>query len=721
VNSRVVLTVLAAATFFVLAPETAHAGLFGCGSKCKARRAAEAEVRRQQDEYARQQQDAYARQQQQPPQYQPQYQPQPQYQQPQPQAQPYGPPATYGQQPGYQQQPSYQQQPTYQPQPSYQQQPSYQPSYGDRYSDPYAVNYQQIYGQLTNQDWLQFQNNNYSFQPTPLMGAMYDRTVYPVTVNDPAIQGFIQGTVSKGQDVEIGDATVDAALVNRFYSLRGYQPAFITSNGLTQQAQVAKDLFLNKSKLKGLDSRDYWSPDMDSRFNNPSMTPAQRAGLDILMVQSYIRLAGDLMNGRVDPKLVDSYVMIKKRTFTDFQALNNTLRDGVDTAQAIESFEPQHPEYKKILVVLASLYQVKANGGWPKIPGIKLLKLGVSSPDVPLVRSRLMELNILPYSQTVDPSPIYDQTLFDAVKEFQWDHKLKPDGIIGKQGFAVLNTSVDERIKQTRATLEKWRWLPRNLGNRYIMVNIARQEMQVFENGQVVMSMKTVNGQVLRPTNILVDEVVSVDLNPYWNPPPSLILADVMPKQRDDPNHMTEERVKIIGLGKAVRTPGGGSQVFAAGFDVPPQAVDWNQYRNSIPPLQFREEPGIKNSLGVVKFQTTNSSAIYLHDTNHREFFDQYDERYLSSGCIRLQKPLDLLQYLMRSIPEGNAQALDQMLSLPNSYTHHIIKLGKDAIPFYVLYGTVSFDDNGRLRFARDAYDLDSRILRALTPQSDTL
>jgi murein L,D-transpeptidase YcbB/YkuD len=315
-----------------------------------------------------------------------------------------------------------------------------------------------------------------------------------------------------------------------------------------------------------------------------------------------------------------------------------------------------------------------------------------------------MELNILPYDSTVNPSLLYDATLVEAVKEFQWDHKLKPDGVIGPRGFAILNTSIDERIKEVRATLEKWRWMPRSLGNRYILVNIARQEMQLFENGQIVMSMKTVNGQVLRPTNILFDSIVSVDLNPYWNPPPSLILADIMPKQRANPNHMAEEHVKIFGKG---------------GVEIDPLTVPWNQYINSIPPYQFREEPGINNSLGVVKFQTTNSSAIYLHDTNHREFFDQYDERFLSSGCIRLQHPLDLLQYLLRNKPEWTPEKIDQTLSQPNSYTHTIVPLGRDSIPFYVFYGTASFDDKGNLRFARDAYYLDERIVRAMTPQDE--
>jgi murein L,D-transpeptidase YcbB/YkuD len=700
-ESTYLIAVISASVVLAFGP-SANAGLFGCGQKCQAKKAAKLAAEQQQQGYPPPQQ----------PQTYPGVAPYPQtqtYDQQQAasyaaQQQAYAQQVQQQQQAYEAQQRAQQYQPQYQPQ--YQAQSQAQPyGYGAQPTQPTVYGYNsQSYGQLTNQDWLQFQNPNYNYIPTPLVGAAYDKTAYPVNVNEPEIQAIIQAVILKSQDLDIGEATVDIGLVKKFYALRGNQPAFIFSTGPSDQARVAKDFFANKSVQKGLDSRDYWSPQMESTFNNTSLTPPQKAGLDLLMVQSYIRLAGDLMNGRANPSLIDDHVMIKKRVFADYQALNNTLRPGIDQSAALESFEPQHSDYLKLEQALPNLFLIKSRGGWPKLSGVKILKLGVSSPDVPLLRSRLMELNILPYDSTVNPSLLYDATLVEAVKEFQWDHKLKPDGVIGPRGFAILNTSIDERIKEVRATLEKWRWMPRSLGNRYILVNIARQEMQLFENGQIVMSMKTVNGQVLRPTNILFDSIVSVDLNPYWNPPPSLILADIMPKQRANPNHMAEEHVKIFGKG---------------GVEIDPLTVPWNQYINSIPPYQFREEPGINNSLGVVKFQTTNSSAIYLHDTNHREFFDQYDERFLSSGCIRLQHPLDLLQYLLRNKPEWTPEKIDQTLSQPNSYTHTIVPLGRDSIPFYVFYGTASFDDKGNLRFARDAYYLDERIVRAMTPQDE--
>lgn len=564
------------------------------------------------------------------------------------------------------------------------------------------------YGVLTNQDWLTFQQPNPAYVPTPVMGAAYDRTAYPVAVAEPQVQAIIQGALSKGNPtIKIGGGFFDVALLQKFYSLRGYQPAFVTSTGLRPQAAIVRDLLKNKSALKGLDPADYWNDEMELRYNAAATeTIGKRAGLDVMMAQSYIRLAADLENGRTDGKLIDSYWMLKKRPFNDFQALNNTVRDGVDLVKAFESFEPQHADYQRLEQALPNLFAIKAKGGWPKISGVKILKVGVSSPDVPLVRARLMELNIIPFSPTVDQSPIYTQADAAAVKEFQADNKIKPDGIIGKQGFAVLNATIDYRIMEVRATLEKWRWMPRNLGNRYIVVNIARQEMRLTENGQTVMEMRTINGQVIRPTNILFDSIVAVDMNPYWNPPPDLIHLDIIPGQLADPNHIQANHVRVFGGG---------------GQEINPSTVNWAQYKNTNPPYVFREDPGTDNSLGVVKFQTTNPSAIYLHDTNTRNFFEQFDERYISSGCIRLQHPLDLMQYLLRNKPEWTPAAIDQVLAAPTQYPHHVVQLGKDALPFYVFYGTASFDDKGNLRFARDGYHLDERLVRAMTPQSDNL
>ncbi len=693
-----VFAVVAALVVFGAA-DNAEAGLF-CGRNCQARKAARAAQSQAGQsgapvyvngrQFVRDANGNYVAvdtlPQAQPQYQQPQYQ-QPQYQQPQYQQQGV---QVIGQQPGYQ---TYPQQVTYG---GYNPQPQQQ-TYGS-YSN---YDYRSKYVALTNQDWSQFAQP-YNYIPTPVVGAAFDKTPYPVTVNEPQIQTIIKSAIGINNDADVGSAVVNGALVNKFYSLRGYQPAFITSQGPTQQARIARDLFMNKVVMKGLDPRDYWSNEMESRFNDPQASPYKKTGLDLLMVQSYIQLASDLSNGRSDTKNIDSYFMIKKRVFNDFQALNNTLRDGVNQVSAVESFEPQHPEYQGLLLVLPGLYDLKSRGGYPRLSGASLLKPGITSPDVPILRQRMIDLNLLGASN-VSSSQVYDAALAQAVKQFQIDNKLKADGLLGKQGIAVLNVPVEYRIMEVRATLEKWRFLPRSLGDRYIFVNIARQEMQVIENGHVVMAMKSVNGKVLRPTNIIIDKVVSVDLNPYWNPPTSLIIADIQKGQREDHYHMQKEHVKI----------------FSHGQEVDPSTVPWKNYISKAAPYQFREEPGIKNSLGVVKFQTTNNSMIYMHDTNHREFFDDFDERFLSSGCIRLQKPLDLLQYLLRNNPQYGYQQLDYVLNHPEAYPHRVVELKSDEIPFYVFYGTASFDESGKARYARDAYRLDERIVRAMTPIAD--
>ena len=405
--------------------------------------------------------------------------------------------------------------------------------------------------------------------------------------------------------------------------------------------------------------------------------------------------------------MVDSSTLYKMREFTDFAALNNTLRPGADMVAGLQSLAPQHPIYRSLESALAKHLQIQANGGWPKISDTVQIKQGVSSPEVPAVRKRLAQLGILPDYEASNTSPVCDATLAAAIKVFQKNHKLGDDGVLGKGGFRVLNIPIQTRINQIRATMDKWRVLPRTLGDRYILVNIARQELEVVEFGQRVMGMDTINGKRLKPTPVMVDSMNSVVLNPYWNPPENNI-REIVKTVKSNPRHLAEHNIKLYDKYDQV---------------VDPSTINWNLYNNTVPPYRFREEPGPMNSLGVVKFNLAiNTQAIYLHDTNvnHdpslRGLFEKSD-RYLSSGCIRVKNPLALLQYVLRDQPNYNAQRLDSILSYPDQNAAQTVKLTK-AIPVYVVYGTVSFTDQGVIQFTNDSVDYaqDERIISAMTP-----
>lgn len=552
-------------------------------------------------------------------------------------------------------------------------------------------------------DYLRFAQPSYNYRPTPLNGPNYDPSPSAAYAS-PQVQALIAQALSQSY-VNIGDATVQSSVVRNLYKLRGNGPAFVMDSGLTQQAVNAKTIFTQTVIKMGLDPRDYWAPEMEQRF---TATDAKSlTELDLLLTQSYIALARHLNVGRAKSEMVDTSTLYKMREFTDYAALNNTLRPGSDMVAGLESLAPQHPIYKNLETSLAKFMQIQAAGGWPRLAGASVLKPGASSADVPGIRRRLAELGILPDYEASNTSSVYDSSLVAAVKKFQKNHKLGDDGVLGPAGFKVLNIPVEARINQIRATMDKWRVLPRTLGDRYIFVNIARQELEVVEYGQRVMGMDTINGKRLKPTPVMVDSMNSVVLNPYWNPPENNI-REIVKTVKSDPNHLAEHNIKLYDRNDQV---------------VDPSTINWNLYNNTIPPYRFREEPGPMNSLGVVKFNLAiNTQAIYLHDTNvnHdpklRGIFEKTD-RYVSSGCIRVKNPLALLQYVLRDQPNYNSQRLDSILSYPDQNAAQTVKLTK-AIPVYVVYGTVSFDDQGLIQFTNDSADYaqDKRIIDAMTP-----
>jgi L,D-transpeptidase YcbB len=215
-----------------------------------------------------------------------------------------------------------------------------------------------------------------------------------------------------------------------------------------------------------------------------------------------------------------------------------------------------------------------------------------------------------------------------------------------------------------------------------------------------------VNGKLLRPTPVMVDAMTQITLNPYWYPPNSIIRNDIIPQAKKDPNYMIKHKIKLLD---------------SAQGEVDPLSIQWKNYVHSIPPYTFREEPGTTNSLGRVKFSLAKSdqTAIYMHDTNLPELFPNI-ERLNSSGCIRLEKPLDLLQYVFREVPQYDVSSVNTILAQPEVYPHQKVELPRQ-IPVYIMYQTVSFDDSGALRFTRDYYGQDERINRAMEPIDGTL
>jgi murein L,D-transpeptidase YcbB/YkuD len=338
-------------------------------------------------------------------------------------------------------------------------------------------------------------------------------------------------------------------------------------------------------------------------------------------------------------------------------------------------------------------------GGWqPFTTNIKKLEKGITHPDVALLRKRLSFGQDSIKSDSLDVN-YFDQTLHNHVVLFQTRNGLHNDGVIGKKTVETLNVSLEERIATIEANLERWRWLSNDLGENHILVNIANFDLQLIQNGKPIFSTEVIVGKPYRETPVFSSIMKYIVLNPDWVVPPTILSKDVVPAVIANPNYLVEKNMKIITMN---------------GVNVDPTTIDWTSAAKSGFPYMIRQKPGANNALGRIKFVFPNQENIYIHDTPSRGLFAQ-SERNFSSGCIRINKPLELASILLRENSNWSTERISQVIKEGTSRTVLLAK----PLPVHLIYMTAWADDNGVAYFRRDIYNRDQPLLMALKKHHD--
>jgi L,D-transpeptidase YcbB len=289
-----------------------------------------------------------------------------------------------------------------------------------------------------------------------------------------------------------------------------------------------------------------------------------------------------------------------------------------------------------------------------------------------------------------DESLLYDDTLLIAVKTFQTRHGLEADGVVGPRTLTALNRSVGERVDQFRASLERARWLLRDLESDYVFVNIAGPETYLVRDNKTVWKARSIVGRAYRQTPVFRDNIQYMEFNPTWTVPVSIFRRDKLPLIRRDPGYLAR---------------GGYSVLDSSGRRINPSAVNWS----GTPSVTLRQEPGPKNALGQVKFMFPNAHSVYLHDTDNRSLFGR-NERNLSSGCVRIENPFEFADLLMASDPEWSAARREAILASGRTTRINLPK----PLPVLLVYFTAWMDEAGVVQFREDVYERDARVIAAL-------
>ncbi|HEX8349403.1 MAG TPA: L,D-transpeptidase family protein, partial [Hymenobacter sp.] len=476
----------------------------------------------------------------------------------------------------------------------------------------------------------------------------------------------------------------------------------------------------NKAADEGLDPKDYKIKDFDQLFAaldkaQPDTTKrnALEKEIDVALSATYFKWASDFYRGTVDPRQVKNIDWdVKRNKIKLHKALMTILKERESTYPYYE-FEPLHPEYDRLKKALAEYRAIQRNGGWPILPAGTKLKPGDTSPAVALLRRRLLgganaaskpapsatetpAIAVGNGSAATAPAEQYDAELASAVKVFQQQNGLTANGIVSGETLQALNVPVANRVDQIIVNMERWRWVPKRFEPNYVLVNIPDYTLHVIENNKEAFNMRVIVGKTLNATPVFSDYIEYVVLAPYWNVPWSIIENELRPKLVANPvgtlDRLDMEVVKGYGK-KAV--------------PVDPSSIDWAGATQENFKYTVRRRPGPKNDLGDVKFIFPNSQDIYLHDTPHDELFSQ-GKRGFSHGCVRVQEPLKLAEYLLRDKPGWDLQTIQDTIA---THREKYVTL-KEKLPVYLVYFTAWADENGVMHFRDDIYGHDKALAK---------
>ena len=460
------------------------------------------------------------------------------------------------------------------------------------------------------------------------------------------------------------DRPADRRAIEAFYAARGYAPLWVHEGRLTAQAKAAIGKLKNAAD-DGLDAGDYPLPE----FGTINGADALAAG-DLKLTESVLTYTRHLAVGRIAPTRVSAEVEYGDHT-PDPDDVLKKLASASDMGATIESYNPPAQGFRALKAKLAELRtgNASADPGPARIPDGPAIKFGMKDARVPQLREKL--------GLRGKPADIlYDKALYNAVRSVQFRKGMKPSGIVDAHTIAVINgPKPGDLVARVRANMERWRWLPRDLGRTYVMVNIPDFTLKVVNEGRQVWATKIVSGKPQTPTPLVSAPMQHVIVNPSWYVPQSIIQNELLPLYASDP------------------------QIFdRMGLEVK-QGPDGH--------INVVQPPGAANALGRIKFAFPNKFQVYLHDTPEKKLFS-YDKRAFSHGCMRVLDPTkfgEVMLSLAMSGPTPNEKQLDRMFGQEEK-TYNLQKQPM----VHLTYQTVFVDEAGKMHVDEDLYGFDARI-----------
>lgn len=501
------------------------------------------------------------------------------------------------------------------------------------------------------------------------------------------------------------DTTRADTLLARFYRQRNFQPAWINDKGLINTGDSLLRA-IRDADQEGLNPKDYHVQLLDSMLNKFGMDLKAKLpvkidhlmNLEILLTDAFLLYGNHLLAGRVNPETIDPEWLTARSEADMITILNEALSSG-HIRETLMSLLPALPCYAQLRQEMALYKSIALKGGWPIVPSGPGMKKGDRGLRVAALSARLIASQDL-NERSLAANSVFDDALESAVKKFQQRHGLQPDGDVGASTIAALNIPALDYFQRIAVNMERWRWLSHDLGQRYILVNIAAFTLDVVENGQTVLSMPVVVGKDYRRTPVFSARMTYLVLNPYWNVPETIATEDILSAVKKNPNYLVERNIVVL-------------QNWNDTTRVDPFKVNWASITRENLTYRFRQAPGRQNALGRIKFMFPNKYDVYIHDTPSRSDF-QRTQRAFSSGCIRVADPIELAAYLLKGSPEWTSETIKAALDSLEDFTVRL----PAQIPVHIFYCTAWVDAEGKVNFREDIYDRDELVVNGLRAEA---
>lgn len=487
--------------------------------------------------------------------------------------------------------------------------------------------------------------------------------------------------------------------IQQFYAADHYSFAWLQTGKPTSQALAIIQAFQD-SQNQGLQPEDYDASSWNERLAHvsPLSSGDDLARFDLSLTASAIRYISNLCCGRVDPRRLNVHLEVDYKRCNLPEFLRSRVIHASDVAATLRQIEPPYAGYQRTLAALVHYLALAKEGEGEPLPRLrKAIAPGDPYPGVATLASRLRRVGDLPPEAAIPQSAVYEGAVVEAIKHFQQRHGLAADGRIDAITFREVTVPFSVRVKQLQFTLERYRWLPVDLPSRLIVVNIPEFTLRAYDDHRPALSMRVIVGKAYHEhqTPVFQDEMEYLIFRPYWNVPIRIVRKELVPDMQKKSGYLVQHQFELVdSRGQRIAAETMSSAIL--------QQVRAGK-------LDIRQKPGPANSLGLAKFVFPNHFDVYLHGTPEQQLFSR-SRRDFSHGCIRVEDPATLAQWVLRDDPSWT---MDRIQAAMNGTRSFRVSLPK-PIPVLILYGTALVEENGEVHFFRDIYGQDARLELAL-------